>query len=354
MQELEKEGKIKVSELTPHPKNNYYFDDMEGDSWDSLLQSISTSGITNAITITDKKVIISGHQRVRACKVLGIEEVSYKMIHYENEEKEVKDLIESNLKQRVLGNANPIKLGKCFDFLNDYYKIEHGGDRKSSEKYFHLKNSKTPITQSELAESYGITQQTMNNYMRLTTAIPELEDLIDTGIVTKDTALAMIRNLSNEEQLELISSLDTTKRITKKQMEKYIEEIKSLKENPPKPQDYEATKRQLQNCQSDYADLKRQFDNNMKELQNLKKQIETMNDNSPYTQYEKKLKDSSLLFCSKVATFIEQVGGYVWLADKINEIPELEREGYIKSIHVIKSWADTMEYNINNQTKEIE
>lgn len=38
----------------------------------------------------------------------------------------------------------------------------------------------------------------------------ELEDLVDTGIVTKDTALAMLRNLSEEEQLELISSLDTT------------------------------------------------------------------------------------------------------------------------------------------------
>ena len=358
MQELENEGKIKVSELTPHPKNNYYFDDMEGDSWDSLLQSISTSGITNAITITDKKVIISGHQRVRACKVLGIEEVSYKMIHYDNEENEIKDLIESNLRQRVLGNTNPVKLGKCFTFLNEYYGIQNGGNRGNQytmpeEKVFTLANQEQPNTQSELAESFGVTKQTMNNYMRLATAIPELEDLVDTGIVTKDTALAMLRNLSEEEQLELISSLDTTKRITKKQMEKYIEEIKSLKENPPKPQDYESTKKQLQSYKNDYMYVKQQFDEKVKELQNLRKQIETMNDNSPYTQYEKKLKDSSLIFCSKVATFIEQVGGYVWLTDKLNEIPELEREGYIKSVHVIKSWADTMEYNINNKAKEI-
>lgn len=30
--------------------------------------------------------------------------------------KEIKDLIESNLRQRVLGNTNPMKLGRCFDF----------------------------------------------------------------------------------------------------------------------------------------------------------------------------------------------------------------------------------------------
>ena len=81
----------------------------------------------------------------------------------------------------------------------------------------------------------------------------------------------------------------------------------------------------------------------------MRKQIEIMNNNSPVTQYEKKLKDSTLLFCSKIATFIEQVGGYIWLTDKINEIRELEREGYIRSVHAIKSWADTMEYNINNK-----
>ena len=226
---MNSEGKIKISELKPHSKNNYYFDDMEGDSWDSLLQSISTSGVTNAITINDKKIIISGHQRIRACKVLGIEEVSYKMIVYDNEENEIKDLIESNLRQRVLGNTNPVKLGRCFSFLNKWYGFKNGGDRKSEEKVFTLKNSDDPHNQTELAESYGITKQTMNNYMRMADMIPELEDLVDTGIVTKDTALAMIRNLSSNEQRELISSMDITKKITKREMKKYIDEIKSLK-----------------------------------------------------------------------------------------------------------------------------
>lgn len=68
--------------------------------------------------------------------------------------------------------------------MNDWYSLEHGGDRKSSEKFFHLKNTDIPSTQKELAQNYGVTQQTMNNYMRLAKAIPELEDLVDTGIVT--------------------------------------------------------------------------------------------------------------------------------------------------------------------------
>ena len=113
---------------------------------------------------------------------------------------------ESNLRQRVLGNTNPVKLGRCFEFLNNWYGFNHGstffqGNQyfEVSEKLFHSPNSNNPSTQKELAESYGITQQTMNNYMRMANIIPELEDLVDTGIVTKDTALAIIKNLSEKD-----------------------------------------------------------------------------------------------------------------------------------------------------------
>ena len=90
---------------------------------------------------------------------------------------------ESNLRQRVLGNPNPVKLGRCFKFLNEWYGIRDGsaGKRSLEEKFFTLKTSNEPTTQTELAESYGITKQTMNNYMRMANMIPELEELVDTG-----------------------------------------------------------------------------------------------------------------------------------------------------------------------------
>ena len=81
-----------------------------------------------------------------------------------------------------LGNTNPVKLGRCFSFLNNWYGFEHGGDRKSKEKVFTMKNSSDPKNQTELAESYGITKQTMNNYIRMANMIPELEDLVETNI----------------------------------------------------------------------------------------------------------------------------------------------------------------------------
>ena len=62
--------------------------------------------------------------------------------------------------------------------MSNYYGFGRGGDRKSKEKVFTLKNSDEPHNQTELAESYSITKQTMNNYMRMASMIPELEELI--------------------------------------------------------------------------------------------------------------------------------------------------------------------------------
>lgn len=78
------------------------------------------------------------------------------------------------------------KQGRCFTFLNEYYGFVHGSTKfqgnqyEVSEKVFNSP-SNDPCTQKELAESYGITQQTMNNYMRMASMIPELEDLVDAG-----------------------------------------------------------------------------------------------------------------------------------------------------------------------------
>ena len=91
------------------------------------------------------------------------------------------DLIESNLRQRVLGNTNPVKLGRCFTFLNDYYGFHQGNGSNQYEQNEKVFNIADPCTQKELAESYGITKQTMNNYMRMASMIPELEELVDTG-----------------------------------------------------------------------------------------------------------------------------------------------------------------------------
>lgn len=91
---------IKISELSPHPRNTEFFDDMSGEKWQEFLESIKTSGVIEPIVITQEKIIVSGHQRVRACKELGITEILADVRVYESEDKVLKDLLETNIRQR--------------------------------------------------------------------------------------------------------------------------------------------------------------------------------------------------------------------------------------------------------------
>lgn len=336
---------INIDELKPHPRNNEFFDDMTGEKWNEFLESIRTSGVIEPIVVTTDMVIVSGHQRVRACKELGIPEIMCEIKTYKDEDSIIKDLLETNIRQRGDIGGSAKKVGRRIKELERLYGVREGRPEK-------LPNI-SAVTQSDLATQLGISVDTLQNYKMLADMIPELEELMDTGIVSKSTALSMIRNLSEQEQESLIESLDTTKKITKREVEKYIEEIKTLKENPQIPEDYESTKRELKGWKEDYKNLRNDFQNKVGEVQDLRNELESMKNSTPEKQYSEKIKNSTLLFCRKVSAFIENVGGYIWLTDYINEIPELEREGYIRSIHRIKEWANTMETNINNKMKEI-
>lgn len=52
-------------------------------------------------------------------------------------------------------------------------------------------------TQEQLASDLGMDVRTLQNYKMLAEMIPELSDLVDTGVVTKTTALAIISLLDN-------------------------------------------------------------------------------------------------------------------------------------------------------------
>ncbi len=338
---------VSIDVLKVHPRNTEFFDDISGKEYEEFKHSIQEEGIISEIIVSPDMTIISGHQRFKAAKELGIKMIPIRIREdLIDEDKKLKVLLAANFGRNKNNESKQRKVAVEYVKLCGY---KNGGDRKSDS---HSGNVKLSL--EEIAKQLGTSKTNLTRALSIERNLTDsMKELLDTGVITKTLASDTIASLSEKEQEELISKLDVTKTYTQKQMQKYIDEIRELKNNPPKPDDYDSTKKQLNDYKFDYNNLKTQFDEKVKELQDLRKQMEVMNDNSPYTQYEKKLKDSTLLFCSKVATFIEQVGGYIWLTDKINEIPELEREGYIRSVHAIKSWADTMEYNINNKVKEI-
>ena len=80
--------------------------------------------------------------------------------------------------------------------------FEKGTNQYSMEKIF-TTSFNSPTNRSDLASIYGITKQTMNNYMRLTKAIPELEELLDTGVYIFDYPHTIIHSIDNALQIDI-------------------------------------------------------------------------------------------------------------------------------------------------------
>lgn len=65
------------------------------------------------------------------------------------------------------------------------------------------KVSESP-NQEQLAEMIGISVDTLNNYKKLTELIPELEELLDTGVVTKRRVLSFTYTIIKKKHVQII------------------------------------------------------------------------------------------------------------------------------------------------------
>ncbi|MDO5411371.1 MAG: hypothetical protein Q4F21_13150 [Lachnospiraceae bacterium] len=113
------------------------------------------------------------------------------------------------IRQRGDVGGSAKKVGKRIKELERLYGIREGRPEK-------LPNSSV-VTQEDLAAQFGISVDTLQNYKMLSEMIPELDELVETGIVTKTTALAVMKNLPPDEQKDFIDSLSTDKKFTQRQ-----------------------------------------------------------------------------------------------------------------------------------------
>nr|DAJ62492.1 MAG TPA: chromosome partitioning protein [Caudoviricetes sp.] len=344
---------------------------MSGEKWNEFLESIKTRGVIEPIVITQDKVIVSGHQRVRACKELGITKIACDVHHYDSEDEILQDLLETNIRQRGDVGGSAKKVGLRIKELERIYGIKEGRPEK-------LPNNSVVKSQSDIATQMGISVDTLRNYKTLADMIPELSDLVDTGVVTKTTALALMKELPEKEQIELISSLPSGQKYTQKQIKEKVDEIKkkadeNMKEVKKKISELEKTNKDLlaqpvQVVRDELADrtiedLKRQLADKDKQLKELDAgkddyalvasgmdKIEIERAACKTTTYQL-VSHASEIFL-KMDAFIKEMAAYDYLSQSFNEIPTATRLEYKKYIEAIKKWADNILDTIN-RTEDI-
>ena len=90
------------------------------------------------------------------------------------------DLLESNIRRRGEVGGSAKKVGKRIKELERLYGIKEGNNQ-----YNHSLPNNSVSTQSDLATQMGISVDTLQNYKLLADMIPELDELVTTGVVIK-------------------------------------------------------------------------------------------------------------------------------------------------------------------------
>lgn len=289
---------VPVELLKEHELNKEFFDDIEGEQWQYFIESIKSSGILTPLIVTEDYTVVSGAQRLRAAKELGLKEVPCIVKKYEDrdgltkEEWMIKELLEVNYRQRGIANLNPIKAAKGFMELERIYQKYRG--EKSQPVYEALQIPKTSYFRLRRLNKLIPPIQQLVQDKKLTQAVayeiaylePEIQELLYKALKEDITEISkqeieVIKEKAEKDVQELVEQLNTLERENRKKNLEIQQKEDKIKQFESLIKQYETA---LEITNDEIKKLQKQAvrevevipDSIKQELENLKKQREEM------------------------------------------------------------------------------
>ena len=192
---------IPLTEIDDFP--NHPFKVKQDEDMEQLVESVKERGIITPITLTKKEdgryEIISGHRRKKACELAGLKSIRSEIKELSHEEATI-FMVDSNLQRSVIlpsekAFAYKMKLevikGKRTDLTCD--QVGHKFDREKSVQ----------IMANESSDS----KTQIQRYIRLTSLIPELLDLMDEGKIAFSVGVEL-SYLDDRLQYDLLNEIE--------------------------------------------------------------------------------------------------------------------------------------------------
>lgn len=312
-----------------------------------LADDIKQNGLINppvVIAETDGTfTLLAGERRLRAMKSLGYRQVEVRTWGSLTDEQKLNIEISENEVRKDFSKAERIEYARRLEKIESVKARERMSDGGKGKENF-----PTLQTRDVVAEKVGIgsgKQYEKEKYIvdNADTLTPEDFADWDEGKLSTNKAYLKIKEQLAEKENQIAGYEAKMKRVD--ELKAKIQGLEKELANRPvetvevKPADYD-------DIAKDNARLNKENRDKCNELTRLKKQLELAEAKTAQKQAENKLIDDSFFFCSKVETFIRDVGGLAYLADKINDLPEKERTAYLKAVNIVGAWVE----NIINST----
>lgn len=193
---LERIKNIPLGEL--HPFKNHPFKILNNEEMERMIESIRKVGtITPALArpLPDGGYeLISGHRRLAACQVLGIETMPV-IVREMSDDEAVIAMVDANLQRETI-----LPSEKAFAYKMKLEAIKHQGvtSRQVGEKL---------LSVTQVSKDSDDSERQIQRYIRLTYLIPELLSMVDDNKIAFNPAVE-ISYLDREEQLTLLDAIN--------------------------------------------------------------------------------------------------------------------------------------------------
>ena len=193
---LERVKNIPLDEL--HPFKNHPFKVQNNEEMERMIESIRKVGtITPALArpLPDGGYeLISGHRRLAACQVLGIETMPV-IVREMSDDEAVIAMVDANLQRETI-----LPSEKAFAYKMKLDAIKHQGvtSRQLGEKLLSI---------TQVSKDSDDSERQIQRYIRLTCLIPELLSMVDDKKIAFNPAVE-ISYLDRDEQLTLLDSIN--------------------------------------------------------------------------------------------------------------------------------------------------
>ena len=226
----EKDGQVmmKINDVEPNreqPRKNF-----EEDALLELADSIKQFGVLQPLIVQKRKdyyEIIAGERRWRAAKLAGVKEVPVIVKNYTDQEILEISLIENIQRE----NLNPIEEAMAYKKLLNEFKLK----------------------QDEVAERVSKSRTAVTNSMRLLKLSAKVQQMIIDDMISTGHARALLA-IDDEEQQYLLATKVFDEKLSVRETEKLVKEVK----NPKK----EVSKKVIQNAFV-YEDIEERMKNIM-------------------------------------------------------------------------------------------
>jgi ParB family chromosome partitioning protein len=361
-----------------------------------LADDIQQNGLINPPVVNKEYELLAGERRLRACKSLGWKQIEVRMMDTRDAEHELEIEISENEVRKEFSRAERIDYAKRLERIEsakartrmgesggnistpegktrDIVATKMGiGSGKQYEKEKYVVEHQAILEPEDFADWDEGRLSTNKAYQKIKAELAAKEERIAELEADKDKPSVKdkfyenrIKNLGekNESLKARVVELEQSEFDLKEK----LEELESTQPEPETveievvPEDYEQSKRDAKHFRelantnkASYDELMAKYTKKCNEALELQDQIADLKQVTQEGLEHGNLSENVFYFCSLANNFVGNVGGLVWLTERIADMPEKERGLFLKAARALGSFSQAFIQNLERVGIEYE